>query len=58
MLIKQQNEAGKNASRRTAGAAAQAKKTTMEEVADDSDADVTNSSVQQLIESIPEKSNR
>ncbi|KAG2173898.1 hypothetical protein INT44_000011 [Umbelopsis vinacea] len=55
-LIKQQNEAKKNATRRTAGSAALAKKTTMEEATEDADTEMTDSSVQQLINSIPEKS--
>jgi pleiotropic regulator 1 len=53
-LVKQQNEAMKNAQRRTADQGSQAKKTTLEEVIEDND--VSNSSVQQLIDSIPEKS--
>lgn len=56
-LIKQQNEAKKNANRRTADPAAEIKRTTLEEVTDDVDADISTSSVQQLIESIPENSN-
>ncbi|KAG2179058.1 hypothetical protein INT43_001908 [Umbelopsis isabellina] len=56
-LIKQQNEAKKNAQKRTADQAALAKKTTLEEAGDDADGEESNSSVQQLIDSIPEKSN-
>lgn len=56
-LIKQQNEAKKNAQKRAADQAALAKKTTLEEAGEDADAEESNSSVQQLIDSIPEKSN-
>jgi pleiotropic regulator 1 len=54
-LIKQQNEAKKHATRRAAGPAALAKKTTMEEATEDADTEMADSSVQQLINSIPEK---
>jgi hypothetical protein len=56
-LIKQQNEAKKNAQKRSADQDALAKKTTLEEASDNADAEESNSSVQQLIDSIPEKSN-
>jgi pleiotropic regulator 1 len=55
-LIKQQNEAKKNATKRATGPAALAKKTTLEEATEDADTEMDDSSVQQLINSIPEKS--
>jgi hypothetical protein len=56
-LIKQQEAAKTNAQRRTADQVVQAKKTILEDATEESEVDDSNSSVQQLIDSIPEKSN-